>query len=339
MNELARGSLSAAEPGATLEATAGHAAGQCAVAVEGLVKEFGKLRAVDNLTLHVPPGLIYGVIGPNGAGKTTTFRFLATLLRPTAGRGYVHGVSIVAEPLEVRRLVGYMPEDFGLYDGMKVWEFLDFFAAAYGVPRKVRQRVIEDVVELLDLTGKWNDFVNGLSRGMRQRLALARALLHDPRVLVLDEPASGLDPRARLEIKELIRELKRMGKTVVISSHILAELADLCDMVAVLERGRLVIAGTLDELRRQLQKHRLVDVVLIDDQDAERAERCLRGHGAVLQVTRSGRSLLLEAAGDDAVLAELLHRLIADGVTVVRFAERELTLEEIFMRVTQGIVA
>ncbi len=310
----------------------------CAVAVLDLVKEYRNVRAVDHLSFQVPPGVIYGVIGPNGAGKTTTFRFLATLLRPTSGSGFIHGVSILDDPLEVRRLVGYMPEDFGLYDGMKVWEYLDFFAAAYGVPRTVRQRVLRDVVELLDLDGKWDDFASGLSRGMRQRLALARALLHDPRVLVLDEPASGLDPRARLEMKELVRELKRMGKTIVISSHILSELADLCDMVAVLEKGRLVIAGTLEGLRRELQAHRLIDISVLDD-GAERAEQLLRGHGAVHQVTRSGNTLLVEVAGDDFVLAELLERLVRERLCVVKFAERELTLEEIFMRVTRGIVA
>ena len=189
-------------------------------------KNYGDFRAVDGLSLKIEAGELFGFIGPNGAGKSTTIRFLATLLRATQGDGIVNGCSVSGDPLGVRRSVGYMPDDFGVYDGMRVWEFLDFFAVAYQIPKARRRQVIGDVLELLDLTHKRDDFVNGLSRGMKQRLCLAKTLVHDPPVLILDEPSSGLDPRARLEVKALLKELRRMGKTILISSHILTELAD-----------------------------------------------------------------------------------------------------------------
>jgi ABC-2 type transport system ATP-binding protein len=308
-----------------------------AVVVQDFRKEYDGFVAVEGLTFTVPSGHILGLIGPNGAGKTTTLRFLATLLQPTSGEAWVLGVSIRQDPMSVRRLIGYMPESFGLYDGMRVWEYLDFFAAAYQLPRRHRARVIDDVLELLDLTVKRDDFVHGLSRGMRQRLGLARALLHDPPVLILDEPSSGLDPRARLEMKELVRELQRMGKTIVISSHILSELADLCTSVAIMERGQLVLSGTLSEIRQQLMERRLIDLKVSGD--AQRAVRVLEHFPGVLRVTASGEELLVEFSGDDREFAHLLAALVGQGVPVVGFWERELTLEEIFLRVTKGLVA
>lgn len=294
--------------------------------------------AVRGLTMDVQQGIICGFVGPNGAGKTTTFRFLATLLRPTEGTALVCGVDVVQDPLQVRSLIGYMPEQYGLYDGMKVWEFLDFFGAAYGIPPSRRRGVIDDVLALVDLTHKADTFVNGLSRGMRQRLALGRALLHDPAVLILDEPASGLDPRARLEMKELIRELRAMGKTILISSHILSELADLCDLLAFLEAGSLVAYGSLASLRQQLQEHRLVTIVVLEG-EGRRAETVLRSLQSVQRVDRAANELLVEVSGDDAVLAEMHRTLVRSGVGVIRFFERELTLEEVFLRLTRGIVS
>src|SRR5437870_3297423 len=199
-------------------------------------KRYGDLLAVDKLSMKIERGEIFGFIGPNGAGKSTTIRFLATLLRPTEGEGMIAGHSVTRDPLGVRRVIGYMPDSFGVYDGMRVWEFLDFFAVAYQVPRSRRRQVIGDVLELLDLTHKRDSYVNGLSRGMKQRLCLAKTLVHDPPVLILDEPASGLDPRARLEMKALLKELQAMGKTILISSHILSELADTCTSVGIIER-------------------------------------------------------------------------------------------------------
>ena len=191
-------------------------------------KDYGEFTAVGSVNMKIEAGELFGFIGPNGAGKSTSIRFLATLLKSTRGDGTVNGFSVNKQPMDVRRSIGYMPDDFGVYDGMKVWEFLDFFAVAYKIGRTQRKKVIGDVLELLDLTHKRDDFVNGLSRGMKQRLCLAKTLVHDPPVLILDEPTSGLDPRARIEVKALLKELRKMGKTILISSHILSELADCC---------------------------------------------------------------------------------------------------------------
>ncbi len=211
---------------------------------------------------------MFGFIGPNGAGKSTTIRFLATLLKASRGEGVVNGYSVTRDPMNVRRSVGYMPDTFGVYDGMKVWEFLDFFAVAYSIGRSKRKQVIVDVLELLDLTHKRDDFVNGLSRGMKQRLCLAKTLVHDPPVLILDEPASGLDPRARLEMKALLKELRRMGKTILISSHILTELADCCTSIGIIERGQLLMHGPIDEVYRRIRGNRIVQIKFIDGMDA-----------------------------------------------------------------------
>src|SRR5579859_2576396 len=226
---------------------------------------------------------MFGFIGPNGAGKSTTIRFLATLLKATHGEGIVNGHSVTRRPLDVRRSVGYMPDNFGVYDGMKVWEFLDFFAVAYQIPRSKRKQVICDVLELLDLTHKRDDFVNGLSRGMKQRLCLAKTLVHDPPVLILDEPSSGLDPRARLEMKALLNELKGMGKTILVSSHILSELADFCTMIGVIERGKLLAAGSIQEIQRQLRSHRVLKVRVLDP-TTDRAAGLLRDDRSVRAV-------------------------------------------------------
>ena len=197
-------------------------------------KDYGDFTAVQQLNLKIPAGEMFGFIGPNGAGKSTTIRFLTTLLKASRREGMVNGHSVTRDPMGVRQSVGYMPDNFGVYDGMKVWEFLDFFAVAYRIPRRQRKQVIADVLELLDLAHKRDDYVNGLSRGMKQRLCLAKTLVHDPPVLILDEPASGLDPRARLEVKALLKELRKMGKTILISSHILTELADCCTSIAII---------------------------------------------------------------------------------------------------------
>ncbi len=241
------------------------------IEVQHFTKRYGDFVAVDDLSFAIGQGEVFGFIGPNGAGKSTTIRFLATLLRPTAGEGIVAGKSVTQDPMGVRRIIGYMPDDFGVYDGMKVWEFLDFFAVAYEIPRSYRKKIIGQVLELLDLTHKRDDYVNGLSKGMKQRLCLAKTLVHDPPVLILDEPASGLDPRARLEMKALLNELRGMGKTILVSSHILSELADFCTSIGVIERGKLLAAGSIAEITRQLRQHRVLRVRVLDDSaDARR---------------------------------------------------------------------
>ncbi|MEM6798777.1 MAG: ABC transporter ATP-binding protein, partial [Planctomycetota bacterium] len=222
------------------------------IEIRNFGKTYGDFVAVENLNLTIGAGEMFGFIGPNGAGKSTTIRFLATLLRASHGEGYVNGCSVNDDPIGVRRSVGYMPDMFGVYDGMKVWEFLDFFSTAYEIPANQRKAIITDVLELLDLTHKRDDYVNGLSRGMKQRLCLAKTLVHDPPVLILDEPASGLDPRARLEVKALLKELRRMGKTILISSHILTELADVCTSIGIIERGKLLLSGPIDTVYRKI---------------------------------------------------------------------------------------
>jgi ABC-2 type transport system ATP-binding protein len=300
-------------------------------------KRYGEFVAVDDLSFTIGQGEIFGFIGPNGAGKSTTIRFLATLLRPTSGEGRIAGHSVVNDPMAVRRVIGFMPDDFGVYDGMKVWEFLDFFAVAYEIPRSHRKQIIGQVLELLELTHKRDDYVNGLSKGMKQRLCLAKTLVHDPPVLILDEPASGLDPRARLEMKALLNELKGMGKTILVSSHILSELADFCTMIGIIERGKLLAAGSIQDIQRQLRTHRVLKVRVLDP-TTDRAAAILRDDGGVRSVESYDHTLTAEFEGQDDDLARLLNRLVHSGITVQSFAEEALSLEEVFMMITKGIV-
>ena len=235
------------------------------VETRGLTKRYGPFLALDSLDLSIAPGVVFGFIGPNGAGKTTTMRILATLLDPTSGEAWVGGYSVLRDQQGVRTVIGYMPDQFGVYDNMKVWEYLDFFAAAYGIARGQRLGLIDDLLALVDLSEKKDGYVEGLSRGMKQRLCLARTLVHDPQLLILDEPASGLDPRARIELRALLRQLGALGKTVIVSSHILTEMADICDQVGIVERGRLLAAGPVDALLRQVQTNRILLVRLLAD--------------------------------------------------------------------------
>jgi ABC-2 type transport system ATP-binding protein len=300
-------------------------------------KRYGDLLAVDDLNLKIAPGESFGFIGPNGAGKTTTIRFLATLLRATGGDGLVNGHRVSKDPLAVRRSVGYMPDSFGVYDGMKVWEFLDFFAVAYQIPRARRKQVLDDVMELLDLGGKRDDFVNSLSRGMKQRLCLAKTLVHDPPVLILDEPASGLDPRARVEVKALLRELRQMGKTILISSHILTELADCCTSIGIIERGKLLLHGPIDEVYRRIRRNRIVQIRFLENMEA--GVSIIRSQSETRDVKIEGQCATVELAADDQQVAALLEKLVAAGARVYSFAEKEPTLEDVFMMVTKGAVA
>jgi ABC-2 type transport system ATP-binding protein len=300
-------------------------------------KRYGDLLAVDSLTLKIEPGEMFGFIGPNGAGKSTTIRFLATLLKASGGEGIVNGHRVSKDPLGVRRSVGYMPDNFGVYDGMKVWEFLDFFAVAYRIPRNRRRQVVADVLDLLDLTGKREAFVNSLSRGMKQRLCLAKTLVHDPPVLILDEPASGLDPRARVEVKALLKELRRMGKTILISSHILTELADCCTSIGIIERGKLLMHGPIEDVYRQIQRNRIVRIKFLENLEA--GVSFLRSQPETRDVQIENNHVTVELAADDQQTAAILERMLAAGVRVSSFAEKEPTLEDVFMMVTKGAVA
>lgn len=300
-------------------------------------KSYGDFVAVERLNLQIDAGEMFGFIGPNGAGKSTTIRFLTTLLKASHGEGVVNGHSVTQDPMSVRRSVGYMPDTFGVYDGMKVWEFLDFFAVAYGIPRTKRKQVISDVLELLDLTHKRDDFVNGLSRGMKQRLCLAKTLVHDPPVLILDEPASGLDPRARLEMKALLKELRRMGKTILISSHILTELADCCTSIGIIERGQLLMHGPIEDVYRRIRGNRIVEVKFNDGMEAGLS--IIRSSPYVRDVQVDQLMVTAELETDDLGVAEVLQHLNRDESIKVRsFAEKDPTLEDVFMMVTKGLV-
>ena len=307
------------------------------IEVRNFTKRYGEFVAVDDLSFTIREGEIFGFIGPNGAGKSTTIRFLATLLRPTTGEGYVAGHSVVDDPMAVRQVIGFMPDDFGVYDGMKVWEFLDFFAVAYKIPRGARKKIIAEVLELLDLTHKRDDYVNGLSKGMKQRLCLAKTLVHDPPVLILDEPASGLDPRARAEMKALLTELRKMGKTILVSSHILPELADFVTSIGIIERGRLLAAGSVQEIQRTLRGLRRLQIRVLDA-DIGRAESVLRDSGCVRELASYDHTLTAELDGGDLEVSQVLQRLVGEGIAVRSFAEIEMTLDEVFMTVTKGIV-
>ncbi len=308
------------------------------IEVANFTKRYGDFIAVDNLSFAIGKGEIFGFIGPNGAGKSTTIRFLATLLRPTSGEGRVAGHSVTAEPMAVRRVIGFMPDDFGVYDGMKVWEFLDFFAVAYEIPRAYRKKIIGEVLDLLDLSHKRDDYVNGLSKGMKQRLCLAKTLVHDPPVLILDEPASGLDPRARLEMKALLNELKQMGKTILISSHILSELADFCTSIGIIERGKLLAAGAIQDIQQQIRSHRVIKVRVLEN-CTEKAAELLRDDRAIRLVETFDHTVTAEFEGQDQDMARLLDRLVQSGIVVHSFAEEPLSLEDVFMMITKGIVS
>jgi len=300
-------------------------------------KHYGEFKAVDGLNLKIEAGEMFGFIGPNGAGKSTTIRFLSTLLKASRGEGTINGHSVTRDPLGVRRSVGYMPDNFGVYDGMKVWEFLDFFAVAYQIPRARRKQVISDVLELLDLTHKRDDFVNGLSRGMKQRLCLAKTLVHDPPVLILDEPSSGLDPRARMEFKALMKELRRMGKTILISSHILSELADCCTSVGIIERGQLLLSGPIDDVYRRIRRNRLIEIKFVDRMDIGLS--IIRSMPETRDVRIEDHRATIELQADDAKVAELLEHLMREGVRVRSYADKDPTLEDVFMLVTKGLVS
>lgn len=300
-------------------------------------KDYGAFTAVENLSLKIEEGEMFGFIGPNGAGKSTSIRFLATLLRATRGDGEINGYSVSEDPMNVRRSVGYMPDSFGVYDGMKVWEFLDFFAVAYRIGRNQRKQVIRDVLELLDLTYKRDDFVNGLSRGMKQRLCLAKTLVHDPPVLILDEPASGLDPRARVEVKALLKELRRMGKTILISSHILTELADCCTSIGIIERGQLLMHGPIDEVYRRIRGNQVIHAHLGSNLDMGLS--LIRSDPDVRDVQVDGNRVMIEFADPGHNSAELLKKLVAKDVEVFSYAEKDPSLEDVFMTVTKGLVS
>ena len=304
--------------------------------IEKLCKQYGKLTAVDNLSLEVDTGAIFGLVGPNGAGKTTTMKILAALLTPTSGRAWIAGEDVSTNPSRVRQLVGYMPDFFGVYDDLKVDEYLDFYAASYGIPVRQRRMIIGDLLELVDLSHKRQAYVDSLSRGMKQRLCLARSLVHDPALLILDEPASGLDPRARVEMRELLKELKAMGKTIIISSHILPELAELCTHIGIMEAGQLVINGTNEEIVEHTRTGRILQIKVMNQADG--AALILQEELGLTEIPFLNNCLDIPFSGSDEDLNRILTRMIKDGIPVISFSEGKNNLEDIFMQVTKGVV-
>jgi ABC-2 type transport system ATP-binding protein len=306
------------------------------VRTEGLVKRYDGTLAVAGIDLSVEQGEIFGLVGPNGAGKTTTLRILATLLLPSAGTAEIAGMSVTRNPDQVRRVLGFMPDSFGVYDDMKVWEYLDFFARCYGIGPADRRRMINDLLELVDLGRKRDDYVQTLSRGMQQRLCLAHALVHDPLVLLLDEPASGLDPRARVELRELLRELRTLGKTILISSHILPELEELCTSVAIVDRGQVLAQGRVADIERRLRFGAVLRVrLLLEGEALETArDRFAQDPDVASAVLLADGTIEIGFRGDDAASARLLSESVAAGMPIVSFARAASDLEELFLQVT-----
>ena len=313
------------------------------IRTQELKKSFGDFEALRGISLEVPAGSIYGFVGPNGAGKTTTMRILTTLTRPSDGQAWVAGHSVFEDRRAVRRAIGYMPDEFGVYEDLRVWEYLDFFAACYDIPEKQRKVLVADLLELVDLHHRREDMVDKLSRGMKQRLSLARTLAHDPQVLILDEPASGLDPRARVEIRELLSELANMGKTIFFSSHILADVEDICSHIGIVEAGELIMQGSIDDLKLQLMAHREIIITVMDHENAENVLGTAAASPNVVTaeaiMPKNGRARLrIDFAGNDQELAAFGKNLYDQDISVLGFTEVEKDLEHMFMRVTRGLV-
>ena len=314
-----------------------------ALQINDLTVAYNSRPALWDVDLAVPEGALMAIVGPNGAGKTTTMRILTTLTRPSSGTASVAGHGVLEDRRAVRRAIGYMPDEFGVYEDLRVWEYLDFFAACYDIPENDRKRLVGDLLELVDLGHRREDMVDKLSRGMKQRLSLARTLAHDPQVLILDEPASGLDPRARVEIRELLGELANMGKTIFFSSHILADVEDICSHIGIIEAGQIIMEGSIEELKTQLMETRDITVTVRDVEEANRVLDLMKPMQDVqtveLMTPRNGRSRVrIEFAGDDDGMLAINRKLNDEGIAVMGFQEEERDLEHMFMRVTKGLV-
>jgi len=302
-----------------------------------LTKMYGELYALNRLNLKLQQGDVYGFIGPNGAGKTTTMRILATLLNPSWGEASVCGYSIYTGSKEIRRVIGYMPDFFGVYDDMKVIEYLEFFASAYRIKGPARRKICEEVLELVDLTYKRDALVTSLSRGMTQRLGLARTLLHDPQVLLLDEPASGLDPRARIEMRALLKELRSMGKTILVSSHILPELADICNKIGIIEQGQLLVNGAVTDVMKQVRSDIVLNIAVSNRMTD--AANTLENQPEVESVQDKNGVLVVKLNEGVHEYGFLASRLINQGFELTLFKEDEINLETAFLHLTKGITS
>ena len=302
------------------------------IAVENLTKVYGKRAALDHVSFEVPAREIFGFVGPNGAGKTTTLRILAALLAPTEGRAFIDGADVTRDREKVHSRIGYMPDFFGVYDQLTVAEYLDFYAACYRQPKRRRQKIVDDLLALVGMTERRNQLVDTLSRGLKQRVCLARALVHDPAVLLLDEPASGLDPRARVEVREILKELQAMGKTIVISSHILPELTELCTMIGIIDRGRMRATGPVQEVIARLTTGRRLKIGVLEQK--ETAIEILTPLPSVRQVTSVNGTIEAEYEGDETTASDILLALTGAGIRVSEFTPMAGGLEDAFLRAT-----
>lgn len=305
------------------------------IQIQGLTKEYGDFKALDQLSIRIEKGTVYGFVGANGAGKTTTFNMIATLLQPTSGDVLINGKSIINEPQEIRKLIGYMPDFFGVYDQLKANEYLTFFGTSYGMSDAAIKKQIPIVLNLVNLMDKRYEYVDDLSRGMKQRLCLARTLMHNPELLILDEPASGLDPRARVELREVLLSLKKMGKTIMISSHILPELAEICDEIGVLENGKLIANGNITSIQQQLSAEKIIVVQLIENVNMQEVKQFFDAEN-LETVVQTESIIHLTFNGSETEQQALLLKALQTNIPIIGFMESKKNLEDVFMAITKG---
>jgi ABC-2 type transport system ATP-binding protein len=313
-----------------------HADDSPCIELRRIYRFFGSTKAVQDISFSIPRGSVFGYIGPNGAGKTTSMRILATLDLPSYGEAFIDGLSVINDPELVRHRLGYMPDSYGTYRDVNCWEYLDFYARAYGLTGQERLTRLRWVLDFTGTRKIAEKPIRGVSKGMKQRLCLGRALIHNPSVLILDEPAAGLDPRARIELRQMIGELAERGKTIIISSHILTELAEMCDRVGIIEQGKLLATGTVDEIQRQWAEHRELEIQLLDD--ATDAGNFIRDTEHINAVSVEGTMLRIEFTGDARAQAELVTKLVQHGCLIVEARSHSKSLEDVFLQVTEGLV-
>lgn len=300
--------------------------------IKNLVKQYNKFLAVNNLNLTIEDKSLFGFIGPNGAGKTTTMKIIVGLLKATSGSVIINDIDVLANPNKLKENVGYVPDFFGVYDNLKVDEYMDFYAGTYYIPYKDRKQIIDNLLDIVNLVDKKNEYVDLLSRGMKQRLCLARSLIHNPEILVLDEPASGLDPRARIDIKEVLKQLREMGKTIMISSHILPELSEMCTSIGIIDRGQMVISGTVEEITKKLTYRKSIIIKILDK--IENLATLLLENPQVSNISQRVDTIEFDFDGNDKDTSKLLSQIVKQDIPVISFKEKEGNLEEIFMQVT-----
>lgn len=307
------------------------------IEIKGLTKKYGDFKALDNINISLEEGTVFGFVGANGAGKSTMFLILATLLQPTSGEVFINGVNLREKPSEIRKMIGYMPDFFGVYDQLKANEYLDFYGASYGIPAAEREKMIPQLLELVNLTDKSDAYVDLLSRGMKQRLCLARSLIHDPKVLILDEPASGLDPRARVEMRDILKTLKEMGKTILISSHILPELAEMCDEIGVIDGGRLVAHGSVQDIQARLQGEKIITVRLAATE--QKVISFFEEDPFVMNIKQveNDKAITFSYTGTEEEQISLLKRAMSNDIPILSFTEHVTNLEDVFMEITKGV--